>query len=154
MSYVYMIQQGSDGPIKIGRARNLSTRFVDLQVASAERLHLRAVFPGGRALEQQIQNELQAHRLRGEWFAPSDEVRVWFLGTLPLDNLVGDPSNKGGRPTKDRMPECEAIAIWQSPEFETPDDAVMKMPGWTVRTAFRLLGGRGLRVGRPVKKTK
>lgn len=58
---------------------------------------------------------------------------------------------KGGRPKADRMAEAEARIIWRSAEFETPDDAVLKMPGWTVRTAFRLLGGRGLRVGRPKK---
>jgi len=61
---------------------------------------------------------------------------------------------KGGRPKEDRMPDAEARIVWRSAEFATPDDAVLKMPGWTVRTAFRLLGGRGLRVGRPVKKTK
>lgn len=58
---------------------------------------------------------------------------------------------KGGRPKEDRMPEAKARIIWRSAEFETPADAVMRMPGWSVRTAFRLLGGRGLRVGRPSK---
>jgi DNA invertase Pin-like site-specific DNA recombinase len=58
---------------------------------------------------------------------------------------------KGGRPKEDRMAEAEARIIWRSAEFETPADAVMRMPGWSVRTAFRLLGGRGLRVGRPIK---
>ena len=58
---------------------------------------------------------------------------------------------RAGRPKEDRMPDAEARIIWRSAEFETPDDAVLRMPGWSVRTAFRLLGGRGLRVGRPKK---
>lgn len=57
---------------------------------------------------------------------------------------------KGGRPKVDRMPEDQARVIWRSAEFKHPEDAIMHMPGWTVRTAFRLLRGRGLRVGRPI----
>ena len=58
---------------------------------------------------------------------------------------------KGGRPKVDRMPKDQALVIWRSAVYEKPEDAIVHMPGWSVRTAFRLLKGRGLRVGRPKK---
>lgn len=60
---------------------------------------------------------------------------------------------RGGRKKLDRMDEKEAKAIWRSLEYPEDWRALQHMPGWTQRTAYRWLGPRGIRVGRP-KTTK
>lgn len=74
MSVVYFIQRGDDGPIKIGYAKNAATRLDDLQVANAERLHLRGVAPGTRKTEKALHEQFANAGLRGEWFKPTTDL--------------------------------------------------------------------------------
>lgn len=59
---------------------------------------------------------------------------------------------RGGRKKAERMPEPEARAIWCSREYPEEWRALQLMTGWTKRTAYRWLGPRGVRVGRPKGK--
>lgn len=69
---VYFIQQGSNGPVKIGYtqdAKRLQRRLVSLQCGNPERLYVRAILENaGPASEERIHRTFGRHRLRGEWF--------------------------------------------------------------------------------------
>lgn len=74
--FVYFIQQGNSGPIKIGFTRdNLYARFKRLQTGNHLPLKLLAIIDGA-----DIKTEISHHsrfspfRLNGEWFAPTEEL--------------------------------------------------------------------------------
>jgi len=71
---VYFIQQGSDGPIKIGLAENVWRRRCKLQTGCGEILFLLTETPGSRQLERSLHRRFRHQRIRGEWFQPSDEL--------------------------------------------------------------------------------
>lgn len=73
-SYVYFIQAGDCGPIKIGFTNKVRRRLQMLQTGANTPLHLRKSTGGGAALERRLHRELDAHRLQGEWFSPSAAV--------------------------------------------------------------------------------
>lgn len=57
-----------DGPIKIGWARNITTRVRDLRLANAYPLRIWASTQAAPALEREYHKRFAAHRLHGEWF--------------------------------------------------------------------------------------
>lgn len=65
---VYFIQQGTDGPIKIGKADRPFQRLVELQTAHADELRLLGVLRGGLDLEAELQARFADGHIRGEWF--------------------------------------------------------------------------------------
>ncbi len=73
-SFVYFIQAGRKGPIKIGVAKDPSARFFDIQAACPLKLKIIGVMPGKRCLEADLHRRFRPQRLRGEWFHPSDEL--------------------------------------------------------------------------------
>lgn len=75
-SWVYFIQQGYRGPVKIGMADNPTHRLAHLQTASPHKLTLIAkIGCNGRdkanTLEKQLHSKFKPYRLKGEWFARS-----------------------------------------------------------------------------------
>lgn len=84
--FVYALQEGLDGPIKIGRGRGNPLRRLDsCQTGNPQTLVLRGWLPRLSASEAEHQ-ERTAHRkfarqhVRGEWFSPSPEVLAWVRG--------------------------------------------------------------------------
>ena len=71
---VYFVQQGSTGPIKIGRSKNPRYRVRELSCGSCEPLNLLATTPGWEAEERALHMRFAQHRIRGEWFAPAPEL--------------------------------------------------------------------------------
>ncbi|WP_171898770.1 GIY-YIG nuclease family protein [Curtobacterium sp. UCD-KPL2560] len=71
---VYFVQQGDNGPIKIGASRSFTKRLKTLRTNSPVELHVLGTFPGGFDAERDLHHELADHRLEGEWFAPSPPV--------------------------------------------------------------------------------
>ena len=72
--FVYFIQAGEGGPIKIGYSSDPRVRAGDLQTAHHEQLRLLCTTPGDMALEAKLHKRFKRSRIRGEWFRPS-----WFL---------------------------------------------------------------------------
>lgn len=72
--FVYAIQIGDDGPIKIGQSRSPEKRLASLQGASPYSLRIAHRIPNERGLERGIHHVLAAHRMRGEWFTNHPEV--------------------------------------------------------------------------------
>lgn len=90
---IYFIQEGKDGPVKVGYSSDPEARLRALQTGNSSRLRLRKVFEGGRQTEAEAHERLDDLRIRddGEWFGPALEVfdRLHFLGNrVPIDHIV------------------------------------------------------------------
>lgn len=69
--YVYIVQAGEDGPVKIGMAVDPVLRFRELQSANWQELTMPAIVPvfGNRLkLEREAHRVATPYRIRGEWF--------------------------------------------------------------------------------------
>jgi len=66
--YIYFIQVGASGPIKVGLSVNPERRLRQLQTAQAEELRFVLVYPGGRDDERSLHKLLDRICLGGEWF--------------------------------------------------------------------------------------
>jgi hypothetical protein len=87
VSVVYFIQQGEDGPIKIGRVQLyvVERRIKTLQIGNPQRLHLRRLVRGDADMEAELHRVFRSTRIRadGEWFSLSPELEhvVHDVGT-------------------------------------------------------------------------
>lgn len=68
--FVYFIQVGKCGPIKIGHSIDPERRRTVLQQAHTEKLCLIHTEVGGPQREAKLHRKFAAARLRGEWFEP------------------------------------------------------------------------------------
>jgi DNA-binding XRE family transcriptional regulator len=94
MRYVYFVQGGTTGLIKIGSAKDPQRRMANMQSGCAERLDLLGMIPeDGRMSEGRLQAELSSTRVRGEWFTMSDRLReiIKSSSTIRDDSAFGLP---------------------------------------------------------------
>lgn len=78
LQFVYFIQAGADGPIKIGVAHEPAMRLAALQTAHAYELFIRQAIAGGHDLEASLHERFAHLRLLGEWFAPAPELLAYI----------------------------------------------------------------------------
>lgn len=88
--YVYAVQIGPDGPIKIGLSYDPRSRFAQLQSASPYELRLLGCIVGNPLVEQTLHENLAAHHIRGEWFHPAPAVLDWCRSLLTAPRLPYD----------------------------------------------------------------
>lgn len=69
--YVYFIQAGEDGPVKIGVAAEPFKRLAELQTGNPARLRVVAIIEGDTGIEKALHERFAEHRLEGEWFKPT-----------------------------------------------------------------------------------
>jgi len=93
--FVYFIQASTDGPIKVGFAKNPNRRLAAHQVSNAAKLRMLYYFPAMRDVEAEIQKELAASLIRGEWYYPTKSVLQWIREQKSRDEA------RGWRPTGD-----------------------------------------------------
>lgn len=86
---IYFIQAAT-GEIKIGMAKNVSSRLKTLQVANPSELVVRAVTSGGPKAEQLYHERFKAHSIRGEWFSPHEDILA------EIARLSLPPAGEGG----------------------------------------------------------
>lgn len=87
---IYFIQLGDDGPIKIGKAKDVSTRFYQLQCAHPETLTLLCVIEGDKDKEDELHDLFLNLKIRGEWFSPESELLNYIQSLVPFSG----PSKK------------------------------------------------------------
>lgn len=75
---IYFIQQGDNGPIKIGYTTDLLSRMDTLQTGSPYKLNLVLCFQGFVTTERELHAKFRKDRMRGEWFAPSEELMTFI----------------------------------------------------------------------------
>lgn len=73
--WVYFIQSERGGPIKIGVATNVRARIDSLQSGNWEKFIILGVMSGTYKHENILHRHFAQHRLFGEWFADSIEIR-------------------------------------------------------------------------------
>jgi hypothetical protein len=78
--YVYFIQEGGRGPVKIGLSNRPKRRIGDLQTGNPTELHLRHVVPGDRRTEAVLHHRFEPARIRGEWFG--DVIDADYLAII------------------------------------------------------------------------
>lgn len=66
---VYFIQQGEDGPVKIGYGEDPKIRLGQLQIGNPEPLRIIRVLDAGQEAEAFLHRKFKRQRLRGEWFS-------------------------------------------------------------------------------------
>lgn len=77
-SSVYFVRSGDR--VKIGTSHKPKQRIRDLQIANPDGLEVLHTMPGTFAEERQLHKQFAAHRLHGEWFHYSDEIRAYVEG--------------------------------------------------------------------------
>lgn len=87
-TYIYCIQSGDGGPIKIGKADDVEARLAGLQVGNPARLRLMAAVRAPAQLEKQLHAYLDEHRIGGEWFRPEGEV-LEIVRLAHCQNIAG-----------------------------------------------------------------
>jgi hypothetical protein len=72
---LYFIQEGQDGPIKIGFTdENINRRLTQLQTGNPKKLVCLGTRAGGEQDELNLHCLFAAHHIRGEWFSPAPEL--------------------------------------------------------------------------------
>ncbi len=64
------------GPVKIGVSKDVQRRLRALQSGHPYTLSILATVEGGYAAERRYHERFAAHRLRGEWFDCTDDIRT------------------------------------------------------------------------------
>lgn len=72
--FVYFIQHGDDGPVKIGKAFDPSARLIELQCGNPFPLELRGVVVAADRTEERLHALWRGHCIRGEWFGAQDRI--------------------------------------------------------------------------------
>lgn len=72
--WVYFVQEGTSGPIKIGATSNVIGRTRSLQLATWRTLNLLGACKGGRDLERALHARFRSHEIAGEWFHPVPDL--------------------------------------------------------------------------------
>lgn len=88
---LYLISEGPDGPIKIGRsAISAKSRLATLQTGNARPLKIAAAYtmPLDQVIEaeQYLHEELDRHALVGEWFDLSEDFMREYMPDFFLAN--------------------------------------------------------------------
>lgn len=87
-AFVYFIQSGFMGPIKIGVAVNVKRRMESLQAGNPVELKLIAKIPcpsvaNAYALENKLHKRFHKKHIRGEWFKPT--IRLGSVYEIDMD---------------------------------------------------------------------
>lgn len=96
--YVYFIQSGPDGPVKIGLSNKPERRINQLQTGNPDELVMRHVIPGSLEVEQRLHQRFEPARIRGEWFGREYlPVILAFAGGL-ADRMLHAYDGSGNPP--------------------------------------------------------
>jgi len=69
ITYLYFIESGNGGPVKIGCAKDVQHRLCYLQIGNPNKLYLLAQFPIEHGLsELKVHHLLRSRWIRGEWY--------------------------------------------------------------------------------------
>ena len=88
--FIYFIQHGDSGPVKIGLSKTPTQRVSKLQTGNPRELILRHVIPGDRGVESGLHERFKPALIRGEWFGHAYlSVILAFAAGLADENGPG-----------------------------------------------------------------
>ncbi len=73
---IYIVRAGESGPVKVGRAKDVTARMIEIQVCNPEPVALIATFAAPESVEQRLHAALKEHHVRGEWFKWCAEIEL------------------------------------------------------------------------------
>lgn len=158
-SWVYFIQEGTDGPIKIGyTASNPRSRMLTLQTGNAKPLRLLTCAPGTIEDERKLHEKFAKLRMTGEWFQPDPSLLGFVHGVewSERGSAVPDPAEfapNAGEHLQEQIAfvrgmidakfglyhaECVRRAL----DVLTPDEVPPKLllPKWLLRACYEAKG--------------
>lgn len=95
-SFLYVISEGENGPIKIGRSRNPGARMAELQTGNARRLCVVATYElthdEACDAERKLHEELSEFAMAGEWFDLGERFMAKYVPTFFLSEGL-EPKN-------------------------------------------------------------
>lgn len=97
--FVYFVQEGDDGPVKIGTAIDPEQRLAGLQGGNPRQLTIRHIIPGDWTVENSLHLRFHESRLIGEWFGGGGIERIilaWAQGMH--DRALAYLAEKGAPP--------------------------------------------------------
>jgi hypothetical protein len=97
--FVYFIQSGTSGPVKIGLSKTPVQRVSKLQTGNPRELILRHVIPGDRGIEEQLHDRFRAARIRGEWFGRTYLSMILTFAAGLADEMVQAYDGTSNAPT-------------------------------------------------------
>jgi hypothetical protein len=71
---IYIVQMGSDGPVKIGFSKRPHVRIRSLSVSSPADLKVIAIIKGDTFTEAELHKRFEYAHIKGEWFKPVPEL--------------------------------------------------------------------------------
>lgn len=80
---IYFVK--ADNKIKIGYSSNPANRIITLQTSSPEELQVLLVIDGNMDDERELHKKFIDHKIRGEWFALSNEISEYIEAHLDND---------------------------------------------------------------------
>lgn len=106
--YVYFIEAGKDGPIKIGVTADPLARLNDLQTGNPFKLKVIGAVSAGVEREAALHKELAAWRMEREWFQRSEEVLA------AMERELGRPGVTAWQPRPRLVDACENCGVKSS----------------------------------------
>jgi len=76
--YLYLMQSGINGPVKVGVAVDVEARRRQLQTGNPFHISVLSVIPNASHREFELHDLFGHFRLEGEWFEPIQEIFDWF----------------------------------------------------------------------------
>lgn len=86
--YIYFIQAGDGGPIKIGRAGCVEERLIQIQTDNHEPVKLLCAVESHPTMERTVHGVFAHLNIRGEWFRPAPEL-LDFISDPVFARLAG-----------------------------------------------------------------
>jgi len=74
MGFVYFIQSGNNGAIKIGYTKDVDRRIKELQTSNPEKLNLLLKVGAEPNDEKVMHDKFKKYCINLEWYSPSDEL--------------------------------------------------------------------------------
>ena len=76
--YLYLMQSGINGPVKVGVASDVEARRRQLQTGNPFHISIISTIPDAAQREFELHDLFGHFRLEGEWFEPIQEIFDWF----------------------------------------------------------------------------
>jgi hypothetical protein len=92
--YIYFIESGAAGPIKIGFASSVEQRLMELQTGNPHVLTVLAAIPAMRVNEIDWHLRFAADRIRGEWFQRSEALLAAIAPHMPSAEPADEASGQ------------------------------------------------------------
>lgn len=83
--FIYFMQNGEKGPIKIGLTFNVQRRLTQAQTFNYQPITLLGHIPGNQRLETNLLKRFSSYQLLGEWFTFNDELYNLARGIFDVE---------------------------------------------------------------------